>query len=45
MIQEANMHESNSEMGYRDMEDLANFESSTNQQIPLAATQFEAEDG
>ena len=45
VIQEANQHESNCEMGYEDMEDLANFESSTNQQIPLAATQPEVEDG
>ena len=45
VIQEANMHESNSEMGYGDMEDLADFESSMNQQIPLAATQPEVEDG
>ena len=28
-----------------DMEDLENFESSTNQQIPLAATQPKADDG
>ena len=44
VIQAANLHESNYKMGYGDMEDLANLESSTNQQSPLTATQPEAEE-
>ena len=43
VIQAANLHESNYEMGYGEMKDLANLESSTNQQSPLTATQPEAE--
>ena len=39
------MHESNVGMGDGDMEDLESFESSMNQQIPLAATQPKADDG
>ena len=43
VIQAANLHETNYEMGYEEMEDLANHESSTNQQSSLMATQPEAE--
>ena len=38
VIQAANLHETNYEMGYEEMEDLANHESSTNQQSSLMAT-------